>query len=188
MDKLVSNIGKKIQSFRKKRGITLKSLAEGIHATSSLISQIERGKANPSLATLKSIADVFEIPVGLLFESESPQPLPPIIKKNRHKRIITEGNVQYSLLTPGIKDMEVIIIEFPPRTGSGDLMYKHEGLECGYLLKGELLIEIGDRALTMETGDSITFDSSERHRMTNPGEETAVAVWVNVVPWIFTNE
>ena len=163
-------------------------IRDRIHTTPSLISQIERGKANPSLSTLKSIADVFEIPIGLLFEYETKNQASPIIKKGTHKKIITEGNVRYSLLTPGSRDMEVIIIEFPPGSSSGERMYEHEGLECGYLLKGELSIEIEDNVFTMLPGDSISFESYKRHRMTNKGEITAVAVWANVVPWIFVNE
>ncbi len=188
MDDLVINIGKKIQHFRKKNDITLKKLADLIHATPSLISQIERGKASPSLSTLKSIADVFDIPIGLLFEHEAKPPASPIIKKNTHKKIITEGNVHYSLLTPGVDAIEMIIIEFPPNTSSGELMYTHEGMECGYLMKGELIIEIEDQVSVMQAGDSICFESAKRHRMTNRGTMTAVAVWANVVPWIFTQQ
>jgi hypothetical protein len=40
----------------------------------------------------------------------------------------------------------------------------------------------------MQAGDSICFESHKRHRMTNRGSITAVAVWGNVVPWIFTHE
>lgn len=188
MNDLVLNIGKKIQHFRKKNDITLKQLADMIHATPSLISQIERGKANPSLSTLKSIADVFKIPIGLLFEYESKSTVSPVIRKNTHKKIITEGNVRYSLLTPGIADMEAIIIEFPPEASSGEMMYEHEGYECGYLLKGELTIEIEDTVYVMQPGDSISFESHKRHRMTNRGNVTAVTVWVNAVPWIFANQ
>jgi len=188
MDELVLNIGKKIQYYRKKNEITLKKLADLIHATPSLISQIERGKANPSLSTLKSIADVFDIPIGLLFEYETRSPASPVIKKGTHKKIITEGNVRYSLLTPGARDIEVIIIEFPPGSSSGERMYEHEGLECGYLLKGELSIIIEDNSFVLEPGDSISFESYKRHSMHNRSAVTAVAVWANVVPWIFVNE
>ncbi len=185
MNQLVLNIGKKIQYFRKKNAITLKELAEQIKATPSLISQIERGKANPSLSTLKSIADVFQVPIGLLFEYESRSADSPVIKKNRHKKIITEGNVHYSLLTPGVEDMEAIIIEFPPQSSTGFMMYEHEGTECGYILKGELSVEIEDTIHIVTPGDSICFESYKRHRLTNNGNTTCVAVWVNIVPWIF---
>ena len=185
MDDLALNIGKKIQYFRKKREITLKRLAEQIGATPSLISQIERGKANPSLSTLKSIAEVFEVPIGLLFEYEARPADSPVIRKNRHKKIITEGNVHYSLLSPGADDMEVITIEFPPQTSTGYLMYEHEGRECGYVVKGQLSVEIEDETFLLNPGDSIQFESYRRHRVTNDGNVTALALWVNVVPWIF---
>ena len=58
MDELVANLGKKLRHYRTKKDITLKELAGQIGVTPSLLSQIENGKAAPSLGTLKAIADV----------------------------------------------------------------------------------------------------------------------------------
>ncbi len=189
MQEFILNLGKKIQYYRKRHGITLKQLAESIGTTPSLISQIERGKANPSLSTLKSIADVFDVPVGVMFENNVQKlTQSPIIRKNTHRKVVTQGNVHYSLLNPGSKDMEVILIEFPPGASTGDMMYRHEGYECGYLLKGELVVEIEDQRYIMEQGDSIQFDSPRHHKIINEGSTTAVTVWANMVPWIFIKE
>lgn len=188
MQELIHNLGKKIQYFRKKNNITLKKLADLIHATPSLISQIERGKANPSLSTLKAVADVLKIPIGLLFENESRSATSPIIEKNAFRKIITEGNVHYSLLNPGDNKMEVLLIEFPPGASTGEFMYKHEGHECGYLMSGELTVYIEDEVFVMHPGDSINYESSKPHKLINEGEQTATVVWVNIIPWIFVHE
>ncbi|HEY1405506.1 MAG TPA: helix-turn-helix domain-containing protein, partial [Spirochaetota bacterium] len=142
MDEMVLNLGRKIRYYRNKQTLTLKELAERIGVTPSLLSQIEHGKASPSLSTLKSIADVFEIPVGILFEMNSRPSPSPLVKKNTFKKIMTEGNVMHSLLSPGYDDVEVFINEFPPNATTGDSPYSHEGIECGYLLKGTLIIEV----------------------------------------------
>ncbi len=44
----IQPIGKQLKSFRKKHGKTLQSVAQGINATSSYISQLEHGVRNPS--------------------------------------------------------------------------------------------------------------------------------------------
>jgi len=186
MDQLIENIGKKIQYFRKKNDITLKELAEKIHATPSLISQIEHGKANPSLATLKAIADVFNVPIGLFFENEIKRTAPsPVIRKNTHRRLLTDGNVSYTLLNPDSNEMEVILIEFPPGASTGEEHYHHDGYEVGYIIKGELTVTLDDNDYDLRQGDSISFKSIRPHKIKNNSPQTTLALWVNLIPWIF---
>ena len=59
-------------------------------------------RTNPSLGTLKWIADTLGIPIGLLFEDEPKAAPSPVMKKNSHWDIITEGTVHYTLLSPGV--------------------------------------------------------------------------------------
>lgn len=186
MDQLIENIGKKIRYFRKKNDITLKELAEKIHATPSLISQIEHGKANPSLATLKAIAEVFNVPIGLFFETEIKRTAPsPVIRKNTHRRLLTDGNVSYTLLNPDSNEMEVILIEFPAGASTGAEHYHHDGYEVGYIIKGELTVSLDDNEYVLQQGDSISFKSIRPHKIKNNSPQTTLAVWVNLIPWIF---
>jgi transcriptional regulator with XRE-family HTH domain len=63
------NIGKKIKDIRKQKGLTQAELAQNV-ITRNMLSQIESGKATPSLPTLLHIASVLEVPVEF-FISES---------------------------------------------------------------------------------------------------------------------
>jgi transcriptional regulator with XRE-family HTH domain len=188
MDDLVINLGRKIRYYRNKLNLTLKDLANQIGVTPSLLSQIEHGKASPSLSTLKSIADVFDIPVGILFEMNSRPSPSPLIKKNTFKKIMTEGNVMHSLLSPGFDDFEVFINEFPPNAATGESPYSHEGIECGYMLKGSVVVEVDGIEYKMEEGDSVVFESYRPHRVTNVSNQPAIGVWVGSVPWIFKTQ
>ncbi|MCY8830199.1 helix-turn-helix domain-containing protein, partial [Bacillus atrophaeus] len=47
------DIGKKIAKYRKAKGFSSKELANLSEITPSMLSQIERGLANPSIQTLK---------------------------------------------------------------------------------------------------------------------------------------
>ena len=139
-DEIIINLGKKIKNHRESKKITLKELAAKTSVTPSLLSQIENGKAAPSLTTLKSIADDFEIPIGILFETRTKNVQSPVIRKNSHKKILAEGNIRHFLLSQGLDDFEFLMIEFPPASNTGVEPYSHEGSECAYLVKGELHI------------------------------------------------
>jgi len=54
-------IGKKIREFREERNLNIKQLAEIVECTPSLISQLERGKADPSISMLKRIAEALNV-------------------------------------------------------------------------------------------------------------------------------
>ncbi len=55
-------------SQRIKRGLTQKELAERMNTTQSVISRLENGSANPSLATLKRLANALDARLVVRFE------------------------------------------------------------------------------------------------------------------------
>jgi transcriptional regulator with XRE-family HTH domain len=188
MEELIANLGKKLRYYRTKKDITLKALAESIGVTPSLLSQIEHGKAAPSIGTLKALADVFEVPIGILFEMSSKPAVSPHVKKNTFKRIMTEGNILHSLLSPGCEDLEVFLNDFPPGAMTGEKPYSHDGVECGYLLEGQLSVEVEGKEYVLEEGDSVILESFRPHRVVNKSDKPAKAVWVESVPWVFKSE
>ena len=56
------DIGKKLKNKEKKKGLTSKELAKMADITPSMLSQIERGSANPSIQTLKVLAKALDVP------------------------------------------------------------------------------------------------------------------------------
>lgn len=61
------DLGKKIQDFRNMRSMSLRELAKRAGTTASMLSQIERNLVNPSISTLKSIAQALEVPMFKFF-------------------------------------------------------------------------------------------------------------------------
>lgn len=56
-------LGDRIRELRKRKGKTLKEISESTHLSVSYLSDIERGRTNPSLQTLDTLADHFGISV-----------------------------------------------------------------------------------------------------------------------------
>jgi len=67
----LASIGDNIRMARKQKGITQKVLGEMIGVSNTYLSDIEIGRTNPSIKTLKKIADGLEISyIELLKDTE----------------------------------------------------------------------------------------------------------------------
>ena len=63
-------IGQKIKTYRSARGLTVKELAAKAQITASMLSQIERGQATPSLNTIRQLSEALDEPIFRFFMDE----------------------------------------------------------------------------------------------------------------------
>jgi transcriptional regulator with XRE-family HTH domain/quercetin dioxygenase-like cupin family protein len=61
-------------------------------------------------------------------------------------------------------------------TGGGELV-AHQGYEYGYVLSGEVEVEVGDEVFTLRAGESLGFDSTIPHVLRNVGAEVFEGIW-----------
>lgn len=190
MVNIVTNVGMRIRALRQSKGRTLKEVADYAKVTPSLVSQLERGKVNPSLSMLNLIARFLNVSVASLLEDhERSEVGPPVLRKHNRKTLVTEGSGKLQLLSKHYDlNCEFLLNEWGPGTSTGSEKVVHDGVECGFVLQGRLTVELGGESYTLVAGDSITYPSSTPHRVFNPGPRRAVAVWVNSSPWIFINK
>lgn len=188
MNKVSSELGENIRRIRKDVGLTLADLARRCNCSKSLLSQIETGAVNPSFSSLTTICESLGITMGSLFGA------PPgedsngvhLMHPDERKTLKTEGGVGFQLLSKGLRlPCEFIMNRWPPGSTTGSEVYSHEGQECGILLEGELIVEVMGRTYHLQPGDTVTFDSSMPHRIINPGQKEAVAIWLNTEPFLF---
>lgn len=98
------DISKNISEYRKRKEITIKELASLTGVTQSLLSQIEKGSANPSINTLKQISSALDVPLFNFFISDVPTESLVVRKENRKKIMFSEDDsFAYELLTPNSK-------------------------------------------------------------------------------------
>jgi transcriptional regulator with XRE-family HTH domain len=189
MPKVSHGIGLRIRDLRKQKGMTLGEIARRCKCSSSLLSQIERGIVNPSFSTLKSIGDALETTLAqLVIEATTiEESSSSLMKQKERKMLTTEGGVQFQLLSRNVHvPFEFILNQWPPGASTGRQPYTHEGEECGFLLEGELEVEVNGKIQRMKPGDTVTLRSSTPHRISNPGKKKALAFWVNSIPWVFS--
>lgn len=64
----MGKIGIRIKEERNKQKIRQKDLSQLVGISNTYLCDIEKGRTSPSLETLKKIADVLKIKVGILLE------------------------------------------------------------------------------------------------------------------------
>jgi len=184
---LLTTVGHQVHSLRKEKRLTLAQLAEIAGLSPAIVSQIERGRANPSFTTLAQLAHALEIPVGRFFIGQD-ETKSPVVRKSDRRNLkgVTRkavGEALYELLTPDLNGvLEAHWIVSPPGHNTSDTPFRHGGEEFGTILSGKKDVYLDGECYTLEAGDSITYASTIPHWYINRYEETCVALWVNTPP------
>jgi transcriptional regulator with XRE-family HTH domain len=191
-------MGDRLRQARQARGLSLRGLAEVLGVSPSLISQVETGRAKPSVNTLYALANELGISLdSLLFmDAEPPAPeasdhspddisettLPhdPVQRAASRSTIrLGSGVVWERLTTESIKNVDFLHVtyEVGGESSPADAYQRHSGQEWGYVLSGTLTVRIGFEEFLLQPGDAISFDSATPHRLFNAGGTPARAVW-----------
>jgi transcriptional regulator with XRE-family HTH domain len=167
-----STIGDNLRSARLEKGWSMRELAAEAEVSPSLISQIENGRTMPSVRTLYSLAEALSLPVTKHLDQ-------PVLRRKDRPRIPLQGGIIWERLTQSAEQaIELIQTEYPAGASSGNRMSRHAGREFGLVLEGELTLELGFDTYVLQSGDSITFDSTRPHRLVNNGSFPMRAIWV----------
>lgn len=184
-------IGEHLRARRHELGLSLRDLADRLGVSPSLISQIERGRANPSVSTLYQLVAELDVSLDeLLFEDrtdradrrepEAPAAGGPVQRATERHRIRLASGVIWERLTtlsePGIEFLYVIY-EVGGASSPEDAFQRHNGHEWGYVLSGTLQVTVGFRQYLLEAGDSLSLESTTPHRLANVGDTPVHAIW-----------
>jgi transcriptional regulator with XRE-family HTH domain len=174
-----------MKKFRKNTGLTIRQLSEKVGVTQSYISQLENDKVNPSLGTLKKIANALNLNMIDFFNRDREENNIIVRKDERIDFSYPSGKFRSQLLASNIasKAMEPIYTIIDP---GGDTIeaYQHgnSGEEFGVVIKGELLLNVDGTDHHLLEGDAFYFKSDRPHRYSNPGKSTTEVVWVITPP------
>ena len=198
-------LGARLRDERVARGIGVRELARLVDCSASLISQIERGRVNPSVSTLHAISNALQISLDALFGTATVRTAPAVAAKRQRARrthdrtcssvvlraadrrvIDLERGVQWQLLTP-VPEHHAEFMEVTYAPGGGptadDHAIRHNGREYALVLEGTVNLELGFERFALGPGDSMAFDSTIPHRLWNEGDRPARAVWFVVDRW-----
>jgi transcriptional regulator with XRE-family HTH domain len=186
-------LGARLREARTKRGLSLRSVAQSLGVSASLISQVEIGKTQPSVSTLYAMANHLgvsldellgipasgDVTTASLF-GHAGAALPDVQRGSENPVIEMENGVRWERLAAGAGGpADALLVTYQPGASSsieGKLM-RHAGIEYAYMLEGEITLNLDFDTHVLGPGDSLQFDSVRPHLYTNNGRTIAKGVW-----------
>ena len=174
------DVGERLRAIRRLRRATLKTVADRAELSESFLSQVERGRANASIGSLKRIAGALGVTVADLFEPNGSTSRPRVLRREG-RPALTFGTLgrKYMLTPRPLDHLQVIVGELEAGGSTGDEPYTHgDSEELLVVLAGVVSLQLGTEMFELSTGDSIDYRSSIPHRLTNIGGDSAEVMWI----------
>jgi transcriptional regulator with XRE-family HTH domain len=184
-----SDLGARLRAAREAKAVSLRSVASALGVSASLLSQVETGKVQPSVATLYALVSHLELSLdellGTAGTTAPPAVVPatgsPPVQRHDANPVLEMGNgvIWERIAAGGIDGVDPLLTTYPPGASSsmhGERM-THSGVEYGYILEGELTLKLEKETYRLGPGDSLCFDSSRPHLYLNESGSTVRGLW-----------
>lgn len=183
LDSAKSKLGANLRQLRKKQGLSLQKLAEASGVSVGMISQVERGLANPSMRLLTSLRRALNIPMQELFGESSedgiPGDAPQFVRRRENRPKIDLGTLRKELLTPpNQQHLQIMILHLEPGGESGSHALSYPAEKGGLVLSGEIILTVDSEVADLRPGDSFVFDSALPHSLRNSSDAPAEIMWI----------
>jgi transcriptional regulator with XRE-family HTH domain len=176
------NLGKRVKKLRGDRGWSLEELASASGVSRSMLSEIEREKANPTLTVTFRIARAFGLTLQELIESAeaSASKIQVIRASDRAQVFRSDKQHEIRTLSPLNLEKDVEFYEVRLRPGGALRSQPHfEGTrEFLTVEEGSVRIESDQDSDELTKGDSGTYRADVPHAIVNTGKADALVFLV----------
>ncbi len=157
-------VGSTIRERRLAAGLTLVELAEGSGLSQPFLSQVENGRARPSMESLYRIASALATTPQALFGGGQAATSPTLARAGDSAvaEIATDGESLRRLLLPG--DAPFHVVELVGLSMEFRDPWLHDGLEAIYVLAGPVEVDIDGEITELATGDFLSYPAHLPHR------------------------
>ncbi|MFT4122910.1 MAG: XRE family transcriptional regulator [Microbacteriaceae bacterium] len=174
VDDRADGLGARIRALRRSRSMTLAELAERAGLSHPFLSQLERGLARPSMASLERIVRALGASQLELYAAMDDaarfagQPAVSLVREHEGVRA-AYGLSDGRMLVHGARRFTPIELRVT-RRDRGEY-FVHEEDEFVYVLSGSVVVDLGDREETvLHPGDALYFAGGIPHRWGLAGE------------------
>jgi transcriptional regulator with XRE-family HTH domain len=172
------DLGGRVKHLRATRGWSLEALANASGVSRSMLSQIERERANPTLAVTLRIARAFGLALGELLEMPGAASAVTVIRADDHTyHYRSDKDCRIRTLSPLNLEKDVEFYEVRLQLGGALRSAPHfEGTrEFLTVQKGHLRVESAGDAEGLHPGDSASYRADVPHAIINAGKGDAAA-------------
>ncbi len=165
----MSILGLRIRTIRRQQQRTQQQIAEACGCTKGLVSKIEAGKCQPTLAMLTKIARALGVTASALLDEEETAATVYTPAEALHAADWprTDKGYAYYAFAAGRTDKTMQPFLITARRGQVTPHgLTHAGDEFVYVLEGEMAYRVGDQTYHLRPGDSLYFNALDTHDLT----------------------
>jgi transcriptional regulator with XRE-family HTH domain len=163
-------IADKLRTLRLRRSMGLSQLAEHTGFSPAMLSRLENGRLVPTLPTLTRIALVFSVGLDYFFSDPRKRHVVALVRRNERRVFPSDPKVanapwHFESLDFRVNDRKLngYLAHFHSTRPEEAAPHYHPGVELLYLIEGKLEMTIGVETFQLSAGDSIYFDSMQKH-------------------------
>ena len=172
----MKKIGDVLKDLRLLKGVSLTEMAEKCNVSKGLISQIENNRVSPPLQTLARLLKALQMSLTDFFYIAESNEGEIVIKKN--ERILLDDPDGARVWKVAARDLQIgieprIMEVLPGRKYCSKI---HKGKEYVYVISGSGDARVGQRAYSVQPGDSLVFSGMLPFEIDNKRDEIFKAV------------
>lgn len=163
----------------------LAQLAEHTGFSAAMLSRLENGKLVPTLPTLTRIALVFSVGLDYFFTDPRKRHVVAIVRRGERKQFPSDPKVarvpwHFESLDFRVNDRKLngYLAHFHPLSREELVPHYHPGVELLYVIEGKLEMSIGVDTYELCEGDSVYFDSMQKHTYRSLAKSSCSAIVV----------
>ncbi len=168
------SVAQNIKNIREKKKLTLDEATKLTGVSRSMLAQIERGDANPTVSVLWKIANGYKVSfTSLVEQSDGGETETVILAQNVVPVLESDGNyINYPVFgfdeKKGFETYRIVI------EGGGKLVSEPHLVgteEYITVFSGSVNVELCDKSFLLKKGDALRFCADVQHTYTNPSDD-----------------
>lgn len=174
---------RRVREMRAERGWSLETLAHASGVSRSMLSQIERNRANPTLAVTLRIAHAFGVGINDMVAAPGAASTVEVIRAgDRAYHYRSDAQCRIRTLSPLHleKDVEFYEVRLGPGGALRSAPHYRGTREFLTVQKGRVRVESGADTDELEAGDSASYRADVPHALVNAGRGEAVIILVDI--------
>ena len=179
-------VGAALAAHRQSRGLSLDALSRQAGVSKSMLSQIERGQANPTVAVVWRLATALGVPLPeLLGDAPPAEPLLATVPAHATPLLTSpDGKCELRILGPidlaGRFEWYTLAVQ--PGGVLASQAHEPGSREHLTVQSGQLEVGAGSETTRLRAGETARYAVDVPHRIHNPGKTTAQALLVVLHP------
>jgi transcriptional regulator with XRE-family HTH domain len=173
----------RVRAMRRERGWTLEQLATISGVSRSMLSEIERGAANPTLGVAFRIAQAFGLSLGDLVDAPQSKSRVDVVRSGDRGLLFRDDpQCRIRTLSPLHLEKDVEFYEVTLRVGGTLESSPHFAGTREFLTveQGTVRLQAGDETTDLDQGDSAHYPADIPHSIANIGRGEAVLFLVDI--------